>query len=73
MLGREFEETGRGPVGDQTEEVSQVSPWLELVLLAAGDQGDESSVPLGAVVAADEEPVLAADGLSAELALGLVV
>src|SRR3712207_4922980 len=73
MLGRELEQSRCRPVGQQAKEVAQVSPGLELVLLAAGDQRDEGGVPLGAVVAAYEEPVLAADGLAAQLALGAVV
>jgi hypothetical protein len=38
MLGREFEDAALGPVGQQAEEVPQVSPGLELVLLAPGQR-----------------------------------
>jgi hypothetical protein len=34
--------------------------------LSAGDERDEVGVHLSGVVAADEEPILAADGLAAE-------
>ena len=41
--------------------------------LAAGDEGDEGGVDLPRVVVADEQPVLAADGLAPQLAFGAVV
>jgi hypothetical protein len=43
------------------------------VELAAGEEGDEDRVDAGALVAAEEQPVLAADDLAAEVALGDVV
>ena len=41
--------------------------------MGAGDQRGEGGVGAGAVVATDEEPVLAADGLPPERALADVV
>jgi hypothetical protein len=43
------------------------------VELAAGQQGDEDGVDAGALVAAEEEPVFAAEDLAAQVLLGDVV
>jgi len=62
-----------GPSGDQAEQVAQVRPGLDAEHPAAGEQRREDGVDAAAVVAADEEPVLAADGLTAEVSLANVV
>ena len=48
-------------------------PGLDAVELAAGEQGNEDRVDAGALVAAEEEPVLAAEDLAAQVLLGDVV
>jgi len=69
----ELEQAVHGPARDQAEDVAQVAPGLDAVELAAREQGDEVGIDLCGVVAADEEPVLPADDLATELALGAAV
>ncbi len=38
----------------QGQHVTQVGPWLDVVRAAAGDERDDGSVPLGAVVSRAE-------------------
>ena len=71
--GRELQDAADGPAGEEAEEVAEVGPGLDVVELAAGEEGDEGGVDLGGVVGADEEPVLAADGLAPQGALGGIV
>ena len=72
-LGRELQDIALGPTRQQREDVTQVSPWLDAVALAAGDQSGCDGVPLGAIVAAAEGPIVPADHLPAELDLADVV
>src|SRR5688572_5149074 len=65
--GRELEYPLAGPAGQQAEEVSHVAEGLDLVEAAAREQGDEGGVHVGAVVAPDEEPVLAANDFPAQV------
>jgi hypothetical protein len=69
---RELEHTRAPPAREQAEEIVQVGPRLEAVELAARERRG-GGIALGAVVAADEEPVLAADGLALQLPLAVVV
>jgi|SRR6266700_1190777 len=62
-----------GPAREEAEEVAQVGPGLDVVELAAREQGDEGGVDLRGVVAADEEPVFMSDRFAAERPLGAVV
>jgi hypothetical protein len=71
--GGELEDTGFRPVGEQIEQVAQVAPGLETVQLAAGNERDEGGVGGGPVFRADENPVLATDGLFSQVALRDVV
>src|SRR5215471_1825210 len=71
--GGQLEDTAMGPTRQEAEEIAEVGPGLEVVELTAGKQGHEGGVDFGAVVGTDEEPVLAADRLPAELALRAVV
>ena len=57
VRGSELEDAATRPAGEEAEEVAQVGPRLDLVELAAGEEGDEGGVDLGGVVAAHEEPV----------------
>lgn len=57
--GGEFEDAGLGPFGEQVEQVAQVTPGLDSVQLAAGDERDEGGVGGGAVLGADENPIFA--------------
>src|SRR5690606_4582400 len=71
--GGELEDAGARPGGQQAQEVAEVAEGLDAVHLAAGQQGHEERVGAGAVVAADEEPVLATDRLAPQRALRDVV
>ncbi len=62
-----------GPAGQQAEQVPHVSEWFDLVHPAAREERDEDRVDVGAVVAADEEPVLAAHHLPSEVDLADIV
>lgn len=53
----ELQNAANGPAREEAEEVAQVSPGLEVVELAAREQGDEGGVDFSGVVVADEEPV----------------
>src|SRR5438034_9911802 len=68
--GGELEDAAARPARQETEEVAQIGPGLDPVELAACDQRDEGDIDDGAVVAADEEPVLPAHRLAPDLALG---
>ena len=71
--GGELEDAGGGPVLDEAEEVAEVGPGLDAVELAAGEEGDEDRVDASALVAAEKQPVFAAEDLATEVALGDVV
>src|SRR3982751_4129888 len=67
-VGRgELEDAAARPPRQEAEEVAHVAERLEAVEGAAGQQGDEDGVHLGAVVTAAEEPVLPADDLPPEV------
>jgi hypothetical protein len=57
----------------EAEEVAEVGPGLDAVELAARQEGDEDRVDACALVAAEEQPVLPAEDLATEVALGDVV
>ena len=46
--------------GDASQDVAKVGQWLDIVTAAGGDQAEEDSGCAAAVVAAGEQPVLAA-------------
>jgi len=71
--GSEIEETMLGPAREETEDVAQIGPRLDVAESAAREEGGEEGVDGATVVAADEEPVLAADGLAAQRELAHVV
>jgi hypothetical protein len=71
--GGELQNSAGRPAGQEAEEVAEVGPGLDVVKLAAREQGDECGVGLGGVVAADEEPLLAADSFASQRPLGAVV
>ena len=71
--GGELEDSALGPGGEEAEEVAEVSPGLDAVELAAGEEGDEDRVGTGSLVASEEDPVFSADDLAPEVALGDVV
>ena len=60
-LRSELEHGVARPAGQQREHVAEVGPGLDVVHLAAGDEGGGDGIPLGAVVAAAEGPVEPAD------------
>jgi hypothetical protein len=62
-----------GPVHEHPEQVPEVQLGIEVVELARGDEREEVGRRLGVIVAADEEPRLAADSDAPQLALGDVV
>jgi len=71
--GRELEDAAQRPAWQKAEEIAHVCERLDLVQAAAGEQGHEGGVDLAAVVAADEEPVLAPHDLTPEIQLADVV
>src|SRR6185312_7290212 len=64
--GRELEDPPDRRAGQEAEKVAEVGPGLDVVQLAARQQGDEGGVDLGGVVGADEEPVLPPHGFAAQ-------
>ena len=54
----EFQDSPDGPAGEQAEQVTEISPGLDAVHLATGEQGDEGGVRVGAVTTTDEKPIL---------------
>src|SRR6185312_16972439 len=71
--GRELEDPPDRPAGQEAEKVAEVGPGLDVVQLAARQQGDEGGVDLGGVVGADEEPVLPSDRFPPQRPLGAIV
>ena len=73
--GKEVLEAGVEPaLAELVEDVAEVVPGVaQASLFGAADEGVEDGEAAGAVVAAGEEPVLAADGHGAQRALGVVV
>ena len=69
----ELEDAALRPVLEEAEQVAEVGPGLDAVELAAGEQGHEDRVDAGALVAAEEEPVFAAEDLAPQVLLGDVV
>jgi hypothetical protein len=63
--GSELEQSVLGPGGQQTEDVAQVRPGLDVAETGAREQRGEGRVDSAGVVATDEEPVLSTDGLAA--------
>jgi hypothetical protein len=61
----EVQNAANGPAREEAEEVAEIGPGLDVVELAAREQGDEGGVDFSGVVAADEEPVFSTDGLAA--------
>src|SRR6266849_3076738 len=61
------------PARQQAEDVSQIPRGLDVVKLAAGQERDESSIDLPAIVAAKENPVAPTESLAAQLALAEIV
>src|SRR4051794_56995 len=70
---REIEERVRRPARQEREDVAQVRPRLDGAELRAREQRGEGRVHGAAVVAADEEPVLATDGFAPKRELARVV
>src|SRR4051812_44531182 len=58
VLGGELEVALAGPIGHHADDVSEVGLGIEVVELAAGDEGEEVGRGGGVVVAAKEEPSL---------------
>jgi hypothetical protein len=56
-FGRQFENAALGPIGQENQNVPQVSPGLDSVQIAGSNERDGNGIPLGTVVIADEEPV----------------
>src|SRR5215217_7159236 len=70
MSGSKLEDAGLGPAREQAEEVADVAERLDVVKPSAGQERDKAGVGHRAVVAADEQPVAAADDLPAQVELG---
>lgn len=73
-VGRsELEQSRVWPVGQQTEEVSQVVTRLDTVQATAGEQAHEDSIDLRAIVASDKEPIASTYRFATQLSLRDVV
>src|SRR5687767_7158694 len=73
-IGRgELEDSVFRPVRQEVEEVAEVTPRLDSVQLAAGDQRNENGIGNSAVFGADKEPVLTAQRLPEQVSLRNVV
>lgn len=73
VLRGEGQSVGRGPLGEDADELGEVLLGVEAVEPGGGDEGHDRGGGPGVVVAACEEPVLASDGDAAEGALASVV
>src|SRR2546428_832786 len=62
----EREEPGLVPAGEQAEKIAEIRPGLEVVELAAREQGHEDGIDLGGIVVAHEQPIATSDHLAAE-------
>jgi len=71
--GGEFEQAIGRPGADQAEQITDVTVGLYVVQPGAGEQGNESGVREGAVVAADKQPIPAPENLPAQVELADVV
>ena len=71
--GRELEDTTCGPVGEQTEQVSNVGERFEPMELAAGQEGHESGVCVSGIMGTQKHPIFSADGFSSKLGFRPVV
>jgi hypothetical protein len=69
----ELEDAAPGPRREQAQQVAEIGQGLDPVQLAARQERYEEGVGAGALLAAEEQPVLAADDLAPEVALGDVV
>src|SRR6185295_2662830 len=71
--GGELEDAVAGPARQEAQQISHVREGLDLVQPRAGQKRDEDGVHPGAVVAADEHPVLPAENLPAQVQFADVV
>src|SRR5688500_903607 len=69
----ELEDATPGPRREQAQQVAEIGQGLDPVELAARQERDEEGIGAGALLAAEEQPVLAADDLAPEVALGDVI
>src|SRR5271166_5464632 len=70
---RELEHALALPVGEQAEQIAQITPGLDAVHLAAGQERDEGRIGFGPLVAPEEKPIFPSDRLAAQLELAAVV
>ena len=73
VAGSEFEDAFSGPLGQEAQEVSEVGLGVDSMHAGTGEEGGEGGVDLGAVIAAEEKPVLSPERLPTELSLRNVV
>src|SRR6185369_10347140 len=71
--GGEFEQAIGRPGANQAEQITDVTVGLDVVQPGTGEQGNESGVGQGAIVAADKQPVSAPENLPAQIELADVV
>src|SRR5258708_7637739 len=73
IRGGELEDAASGPLGQEVEQVAEVGPRLDVVHLAACDEGDEDGVGNRALLGSYEDPILSSDRLAAQVSLRDVV
>ena len=73
VFGSQLEDPVFRPVGEQDENISDISPGFDAVELAGGDERGEDTVPFTAVFTAQEEPIFSADNLLTEIELAEVM
>ena len=71
--GSEVEDAAGGPAWQETEQVAEIGPGLDVVELGAGEQGDEGCVDFAAAVVAVAEPGFPPGGLAPQGTPGAVL
>ena len=71
--GGQLQEAGHGPIGEQAQKVAKITPGLDVVHAAAGQERYEDGIDLSALVTATKKPVFAAHHLPAQMQLAPIV
>ena len=72
-MRQEFSEPVDGMIGDAGEDVSEPGKWIDLDALTGSCEATQHRGRSAALISAEEHPVVAADGYTADGALGGVV
>src|SRR5258708_38820048 len=61
VRGSELEDAASGPIGQQVEQIAKVGPGLDVVQLAAREEGDEDGIGKRTILGTYEGPIFSAD------------